>query len=309
MSEYDVPGLAAAGAAFAEVADTADRVARAVRRLREEKEHAHARLPVDLADLDRRLRHYAGEVDRSARFLSTVASKVSEVDRRVALEMTAGLGLAGGGGRATSRPAERPAGTGIGYGDRGGEVRALQRRLAAAGHDPGPVDGIFGPLTLAALRAYQRGHRLEVTGRTDLATATALLNEPTRGPAGCTRPAGANGRLPASELASVGDGERMFHPAARAFRRMDAAARAAGLDLHVTSGYRTYQEQAVLYERHLRGEGARAAPPGRSTHGLGFSADVDVTGAGTLAWLRRHAGRHGFVEDVADEPWHWTWHP
>jgi peptidoglycan hydrolase-like protein with peptidoglycan-binding domain len=31
-------------------------------------------------------------------------------------------------------------------------VRTLQRRLLAAGVDPGPVDGIFGPLALAALR-------------------------------------------------------------------------------------------------------------------------------------------------------------
>jgi hypothetical protein len=46
-------------------------------------------------------------------------------------------------------------------------------------------------------------------------------------------PARSNGRLPASELAGVGDGERMYVPAAKAFGRMDAAATAAGHDLHV----------------------------------------------------------------------------
>lgn len=33
-------------------------------------------------------------------------------------------------------------------------VRELQEALAKAGYDPGPIDGIFGPRTKAALRKY-----------------------------------------------------------------------------------------------------------------------------------------------------------
>jgi len=33
-------------------------------------------------------------------------------------------------------------------------VRELQRALITAGYDPGPVDGIFGPRTKAALQQY-----------------------------------------------------------------------------------------------------------------------------------------------------------
>jgi peptidoglycan hydrolase-like protein with peptidoglycan-binding domain len=33
-------------------------------------------------------------------------------------------------------------------------VRELQQALAKAGYDPGPIDGIFGPQTKAALRKY-----------------------------------------------------------------------------------------------------------------------------------------------------------
>jgi hypothetical protein len=33
-------------------------------------------------------------------------------------------------------------------------VREVQRALAKAGYDPGPIDGIFGPRTKAALRMY-----------------------------------------------------------------------------------------------------------------------------------------------------------
>ena len=33
-------------------------------------------------------------------------------------------------------------------------VRELQQALVTAGYDPGPIDGIFGPRTKAALRKY-----------------------------------------------------------------------------------------------------------------------------------------------------------
>ena len=89
--------------------------------------------------------------------------------------------------------AEPPAGVGLRRGDSGAAVRAPQRRLLAAGVDPGPVDGRFGPRTEAAVRTFQRGHLLDRTGRADLATATALLNQPVRTPPptppGRTRPA------------------------------------------------------------------------------------------------------------------------
>ena len=129
--------------------------------------------------------------------------------------------------------AERPAGVGLQRGDSGGAVRALQRRLLAAGVDPGPVDGRFGQRTEAAMRVFQRAHHLDRTPRADLATATALLDQPVRTLP--TTPHGSNGGLPAGELTGVGDGERMYVPAARAFQRMDAAATAAGRGLPVTS--------------------------------------------------------------------------
>lgn len=303
MSEYDIPGLTAAAPAFTGVAESGESAARAVQRLRTRQSSAKASLPVELAGLDRRLRAWAEEVDRSAQLLTRTAREVGDADRRAALELSAASGPVPAGRK--GKDEDEPAGVGLGRGATGAAVRALQRRLAGAGFDPGGVDGRFGARTEAALKDYQRRAGLEVTGRTDLATATALLNEPVA--ATPTAPAGTNGRLPDAQLTAVGDGERMFTGAAAAFSRMDSAARAAGHDLHVNSGYRTYEEQAGLYQAYRNGTGNLAAAPGRSTHGLGLSADISVTDAATLRWLRANAGRYGFVNDVPSEAWHWTW--
>lgn len=43
-------------------------------------------------------------------------------------------------------------------------VASVQQQLAAAGYYTGTVDGINGPMTKAAVRAYQADHGLPVTG-------------------------------------------------------------------------------------------------------------------------------------------------
>lgn len=45
-----------------------------------------------------------------------------------------------------------------------GTVRAVQEQLAAKGYDPGPVDGIHGLQTRAAVMAFQDDNALPVTG-------------------------------------------------------------------------------------------------------------------------------------------------
>ncbi len=61
------------------------------------------------------------------------------------------------------------------HGDRGAEVLALQRRLADAGFDPGPVDGVFGVHTEQAVLAFQgRYGNLAVDGVAGPRTTAAL---------------------------------------------------------------------------------------------------------------------------------------
>lgn len=58
----------------------------------------------------------------------------------------------------------------------GGDVVALQGILNARGYNCGEVDGSFGSKTLAAVKAFQKAHGLEVDGIVGPATWTALLN-------------------------------------------------------------------------------------------------------------------------------------
>lgn len=54
-------------------------------------------------------------------------------------------------------------------------VRAAQKELRGHGYHAGPVDGIDGPRTRAAVRAYQRDAGLPVTGVADQALVDHLM--------------------------------------------------------------------------------------------------------------------------------------
>lgn len=54
------------------------------------------------------------------------------------------------------------------------QIRLVQLRLKAAGYDPGPIDGLFGPRTKTALRKYQESHGLSRNGGLDEKTLKAL---------------------------------------------------------------------------------------------------------------------------------------
>jgi peptidoglycan hydrolase-like protein with peptidoglycan-binding domain/DNA invertase Pin-like site-specific DNA recombinase len=91
-------------------------------------------------------------------------------------------------------PASEPLAYGAGYGQPHGnpQVRALQRRLRALGLRPGPVDGIYGPLTQAAVERLQRNSGLSIDGIVGSETRRVLSAEtqPLAPGAGYGRPGG-----------------------------------------------------------------------------------------------------------------------
>jgi Transglycosylase SLT domain/D-alanyl-D-alanine carboxypeptidase len=124
--------------------------------------------------------------------------------------------------------------------------------------------------------------------------------------------AGAEAELaPPGELANAGggydgplatrQGERMRPDVARAFDRMERAARTDGISLIITSGYRSDAEQAVLFAAHP--DPRWVAPPGRSLHRLGTELDLGPPSA--YGWLAAHAERFHFIQRYSWEPWHW----
>lgn len=141
----------------------------------------------------------------------------------------------------------------------------------------------------------------------------------------------------ARSLVSIGpaadDGKRLtLAPgAARAWRRMQAAAAKDGVRLLPLSGYRSIARQTRLIRRKLAagqdlGSILRfVAAPGCSEHHTGRALDIGSPAALELTaafgrtreyrWLRRHAARFGFHlsyprnnrHAIGYEPWHWCW--
>jgi D-alanyl-D-alanine dipeptidase len=84
-----------------------------------------------------------------------------------------------------------------------------------------------------------------------------------------------------------------------------------GISLVITSGFRTLERQAFLYQREvrIRGSESEAAkwvlPPQSSHHPMGLAIDVnypkDRPGA---LWLERHGWRFGLCRVYANEWWH-----
>src|SRR2546425_2049780 len=56
------------------------------------------------------------------------------------------------------------------------KVREAQMSLKNEGFDPGPIDGVMGSMTMAALRNYQSHNKLKVTGTLTAETESALLH-------------------------------------------------------------------------------------------------------------------------------------
>lgn len=96
-------------------------------------------------------------------------------------------------------------------------------------------------------------------------------------------------------------GKRMRPDVARAFDRMYAAARSAGVALIINSGYRSNAEQAELFARNP--DPKWVAPPGKSLHRLGTELDLGPPAA--YGWLAANAKRFGFIQRYSWEPWHY----
>jgi putative peptidoglycan binding protein/LysM domain-containing protein len=98
----------------------------------------------------------------------------------VALVATLGLPAAGHAAEGGKLASAGTLARGSGYDSpKGSEpVRTLQRRLRRLGQEPGPIDGLYGPLTEGAVERFQQRHGLAVDGIVGRQTKRSLLAQP-----------------------------------------------------------------------------------------------------------------------------------
>lgn len=100
------------------------------------------------------------------------------------------------------------------------------------------------------------------------------------------------------------------------FMAMHEAAKAAGIDLKVTSAYRSEASQVSLWNN--RGSGAVARPcslgGNGSNHNSGTAIDINVgcsngnssCNTATYRWLKENGYRWGFRNAIQNDPLHWS---
>jgi hypothetical protein len=137
-------------------------------------------------------------------------------------------------------------------------------------------------------RSANFGTEVEAAAEAELVPATLTL-----GP-------GAAGGEYAGPFA-VRQGYKMRPDVAPAFDRLEAAAAADGIQLMISSAWRSDAEQAILFAQHP--DPKWVAPPGTSLHRLGTELDIGPISA--YPWLAAHAPEFGFKLRYPWEPWHW----
>jgi hypothetical protein len=103
----------------------------------------------------------------------------------------------------------------------------------------------------------------------------------------------------------------MQAPAAAAFKRAFADARAAGLTPEIRSAWRSEQWQQILFDRAVAKYGSRAEAskwvlsPVRSAHVKGYAIDVHPQAVAT--WLEEHGPTYGICRTYDNEWWHFEY--
>jgi hypothetical protein len=123
------------------------------------------------------------------------------------------------------------------------------------------------------------------------------------------KPDGSNGKLLNSQLKSIGDGQRLWIPAADAYLAMKNAAQKDGIYFRVTEGYRTYETQLAYEKNPPMGPGT-AAKAGTSLHGWGKA--IDISSPGAQEWIRKNGKQYGWIwpswaQKSPYEPWHFEY--
>ena len=111
----------------------------------------------------------------------------------------------------------------------------------------------------------------------------------------------------ATTTAAAGAPAGLAPGAAESWSAMRAEAQASyGVDLYPAEGplsvYRTYDQQAYLYDLYLSGQGSPANPPGTSTHELGIAVDLEAPEMRSV--IDEIGPTYGWYAPHSNEWWH-----
>jgi D-alanyl-D-alanine carboxypeptidase len=99
----------------------------------------------------------------------------------------------------------------------------------------------------------------------------------------------------------------------RALRRAATDAASDGVEVYVSSGWRSRKYQEQLFREAVSKYGSKeeaarwVATPGTSAHEAGDAVDVGHSDA--EAWLSEHGARYGLCRVYGNEPWHYELRP
>lgn len=245
---------------------------------------------------------------------------LSEDGRTLLASDIASLRSSAPGTSEASETADGP-GSGLSVQNRGNVAR-LQRLLADFGYQVGAIDGRFGRLTEAALRAFQFDRGLNVSGAPDEATIAALegataetatayqafLDRRIEGVDGSQLlTLGVSQEDPADPCYGLNDmpPHDLWANSVRFANLMRRLASESGVSLQVTSGYRTAVYDRCIPEREGPGSGHTAfqafdvfvADAGTADESIGrLTKALDALETNGLATVEAHAlGRGGSV--------------
>lgn len=138
-------------------------------------------------------------------------------------------------------------------------------------------------------------------------------------------------KLVIAEFGPRGRKHRLVPAAARAWKRMKAAAAKAAVGLKIVSAFRSFDRQIEIIRGKIAdGQSIEeilsvSAPPGYSEHHTGCAIDIGTAGCDELeevfeqsaafSWLIQNASRYGYFMSYPRgnrygyryEPWHWVY--
>lgn len=187
----------------------------------------------------------------------------------------------------------------------GPTVMGIQQALGMRG---AAQDGDYGPATAQAVRDFQSRNGLTASGQVGPHTWEALRDRGDLPGAylGLYDAYQAGQEIGQIEVVEL-DGKKVAARTADAWITLQSAAARDGVELRLSSGFRTQAEQQELHRMYRAGTGNLAATPGYSNHQNGRALDIDVSRADTHRWTHDHAPGLGWERTVPSEAWHWEY--